>query len=231
MNKPAQKLEKPHYIGHRQRLRERFLAEPDALPDYELLELLLFASNPRGDTKPLAKTLLKQFGDLTGILSASEAELKKIDGIGDAAVVAIKTAHLCGIRMLQGHVMNKPVIASWKHLLDYCHARMAHQKTEEVRLLFLDAKNQMIADEKIQQGTVDQAAIYTREIVKRSLELHASAVIMVHNHPTGDPQPSKDDIAITKNVQKALAVVDIRLHDHLIIGKNGHQSLKSAGII
>ncbi len=222
---------KPHYTGHRQRLRERFLKNPDAVPDYELLEILLFASNPRGDTKPVAKQLIAKFESLAGVLNASAIELAQIPGIGESAITAIKTAQVCGIRMLQQQVTKKHVIASWKELLDYCYAKMAHRKTEEVRILFLDSKNQLITDEQSQEGTIDHAPVYAREIVKRALELHASAIIMVHNHPAGDPEPSKEDITVTKTVQKALATVDIQLHDHLIIGRDGHKSLKSSGII
>lgn len=231
MTAAPKKKELPHYTGHRQRLRDRFLKNPDSLPDYELLEMLLFASNPRGDTKPLAKQLIERFDNLAGVLNASVIELEKIKGLGDSAIGAIKTAQVCGIRMLQQQVLNKPVISSWKELLDYCYAKMAHRKTEEVRILFLDSKNQLIADEQSQEGTIDHAPVYAREIVKRALELHASAIIMVHNHPAGDPEPSREDVTITKTVQKALASVDIELHDHLIIGREGHKSLKSSGII
>lgn len=224
--------EKPHYVGHRKRLRERFLSsDPDAIADYELLELLLFGAIARADTKPVAKDLLKKFGGLAGVLNAEPLELSKVKGVGEAAVVAIKTAQVCGLRLLRQEIMQKPVLSSWKHLLDYCHASMAYQKVEQVRLLFLDAKNQLIADEVQQTGTIDHAPVYARELVKRALELHASAVILVHNHPSGDPKPSKEDITITKAVQKALAAVNITLHDHLIIGAEGHTSLKSSGLI
>lgn len=222
----------PHYLGHRKRLRERFLnSEPDTIPDYELLELLLFAAMPRSDTKPLAKELIKKFKGLGGVLSATPIELAKVKGVGEAVIVAIKAAQVCGVRLLRQEVLYKPVLSSWKNLLDYCHASMAYQRIEQVRLLFLNSKNQLIADEVQQTGTIDHAPIYAREVVKRALELHASAVIMVHNHPSGDPKPSKEDITMTKTVQKALSAVDIALHDHLIVGSEGHTSLKSAGII
>ena len=201
------------------------------MPDYELLEMLLFAAYPRGDTKPLAKELIKKFHSLADVLQANPQELQSIDGIGEAAVVAIKTAQLCAVRMLQTPLLDKPIIGSWKQLLDYAHARMAYRKTEEVRILFLDNRNQLVADEQMQQGTIDHAPVYAREIVKRALEHHASAVIMIHNHPNGDPNPSKDDIAITKTLQNALAAVHIDLLDHLIIGRQGHKSLKSSAVI
>ncbi len=222
---------KPHHLGHRQRLRERFLKHPDAIADYELLELLLFAAIPRGDTKPLAKDLIAKFNSLAEVLSASPAELQSVKGVGEAVVVAIKTAQNCGFRMLQNTVKNKTVIGNWKNLLDYCYAKMAWRKTEEVRILYLNASNELIADEQSREGTIDHAPVYAREIVKRALELHASSIIMVHNHPAGDPEPSREDIIITKAVQKALASVDISLHDHLIIGRDGHKSLKSSGVL
>jgi DNA repair protein RadC len=230
VGKPAS-IGKNHQLGRRQRLRERFLKNPDALPDYELLEMVLFAAYPRGDTKILAKELLHKFGSLSDVLHTAPHALLQIDGIGEAAVAALKAAQICGIRMLQGQIADKTIIGSWKQLLDYIYARMAYRKTEELRLLFLDNRNQLLADEQMQQGTIDHAPVYAREIVKRALEHHASAVIMIHNHPNGDPNPSKDDIAATKTVQNALAAVHIHLHDHLIIGRNGHKSLKSSGVI
>lgn len=222
---------KPHQLGHRQRLRERFLKNPDTLPDYELLEMLLFAAYPRGDSKPTAKELIKKFGSLADVLGATPQELTAIDGVGEAAIAAIKTAQQCGLRMLQTPLLEKTILGSWKQLLDYAHARMAYRKTEEVRILFLDNRNQLLADEQMQQGTIDHAPVYAREIVKRALEHHASAVIMIHNHPNGDPNPSKEDIQITKTLETALAAVHISLLDHLIIGRNGHKSLKSVGVI
>ncbi len=228
----AAKKEKPHYLGHRQRLREKFLGSgQDNFADYELLELLLYGAIPRGDTKPLAKDLLKRFDSLAGVLAATPRELATVKGIGESSVAAIKIAQACTQRILRQQVINRPILSSWQAVLDYCHAMMAFVKTEQVRLLFLDNKNHLIADELQSSGTVDQAPLYAREVVKRALELHASAVIMVHNHPTGDPSPSKEDISVTKAVQKALAAVQINLHDHLIIGSTGHKSLKALQII
>lgn len=223
---------KPHYHGHRQRLRARFLdGGADALPDYELLELLLFQSRPRGDVKPLAKALIRRFETFAGVLAAQPAELAMVDGIGEASIVALKTVQAAALRMSRQELIDRPVISSWKKLLEYCHAAMAHEKIEQFRLLFLDGKNALIADEVQQRGTVNHTPVYTREVVKRALELGASAIVMVHNHPSGDPTPSKDDIAMTKEVAAAAEKLGIALHDHLIIGRKGHSSLKSMGLI
>ncbi len=224
--------EKPHYLGHRQRLRARFLeGGADALPDYELLELLLFQARPRGDVKPLAKALIARFKSFAGVMAASPAELAGVDGVGDAAIVTIKTVQAAALRMARQEVIDRPVINSWKKLVDYCHAAMAYEKIEQFRLLFLDGKNALIADEVQQRGTVNHTPVYVREVVKRALELGASAIVMVHNHPSGDPTPSKDDVAMTKEVAAAADKLGIALHDHLIIGRKGHSSLKSMGLI
>lgn len=223
---------KPHYLGHRQRLRERFLAGgADALPDYELLELLLFQARPRGDVKPLAKALIARFRSFAGVMAASPGELATVDGVGDAAIVTLKTVQAAALRMSRQELIDRPVINSWKKLLDYCHAAMAYEKVEQFRLLFLDGKNALIADEVQQKGTVNHTPVYVREVVKRALELGASAIVMCHNHPSGDPSPSKDDIAMTKEVAAAADKLGIALHDHLIIGRKGHASLKSMGLI
>lgn len=223
---------KPHYFGHRQRLRERFMTGgPEALADYELLELLLFQSRPRGDVKPLAKALIQRFETFAGVLAAQPAELATVDGIGEASIVALKTVQAAALRMSRQELIDRPVISSWKKLLEYCHAAMAYEKVEQFRLLFLDGKNALIADEVQQRGTVNHTPVYTREVVKRALELGASAIVMVHNHPSGDPTPSKDDIAMTKEVAAAAEKLGIALHDHLIIGRKGHSSLKSMGLI
>lgn len=223
---------RPHYLGHRQRLRERFMTGgPEALADYELLELLLFQSRPRGDVKPLAKALIRRFETFAGVLAAQPAELAMVDGIGEASIVALKTVQAAALRMSRQELIDRPVISSWKKLLEYCHAAMAHEKIEQFRLLFLDGKNALIADEVQQRGTVNHTPVYTREVVKRALELGASAIVMVHNHPSGDPTPSKDDIAMTKEVAAAAEKLGIALHDHLIIGRKGHSSLKSMGLI
>lgn len=224
--------EKPHYLGHRQRLRERFLAAgPESLADYELLELLLFLAKPRGDVKPLAKALIARFGSFAAVLAASPRDLREVEGVGEASIVALKTVQAAALRMARQELIDRPIINSWKKLLEYCHAAMAHEKIEQFRLLFLDGKNALIADEVQQKGTVNHTPVYTREVVKRALELGASAIVMVHNHPSGDPTPSRDDVAMTKEVATAAEKLGIALHDHLIIGRKGHVSLKSMGLI
>jgi DNA repair protein RadC len=224
--------DKPDYLGHRQRLRERFLSGGDgALADYELLELLLCQAQPRLDVKPVAKALLKRFGSFAGVMAATPAELQEIDGIGPAAAVIIKVVQTCALRMAQQDIIQRDVIGSWKKLLDYCRMRMAEEKTEQFRLLFLDNKNALIADEQQQRGTVNHTPVYPREVVKRALELGASAIILVHNHPSGDPTPSEDDIAMTKEVAAAAEKLGIAVHDHIVIGRKGHASLRSMGYL
>ncbi len=221
-----------HRHGHRARLRQRFLkGGADALQDYELLEMALFAASPRGDTKPLAKTLLKQFKSLNGVLTADPEELRTIDGMGEAAVASLKLVEAAAIRLAQGTVLKRDVISSWNALIDYCRASMAYGKTEQFRILFLDRKNRLIGDEVQQRGTVDHTPVYPREVVKRALELHASAIIMVHNHPSGDPTPSQADVTMTNQVQEAARAVGIVLHDHVVIGHTGHASFKSLGLL
>jgi DNA repair protein RadC len=215
---------KAHYSGHRTRLRERFLANPDTLPDYELLELLLFQAHPRGDVKPLAKALLAEFKTFAGVITAAPEALVRVDG------AALKTAEASALRLLKGQVMNQPVLGSWDRILDYCHAAMDHRATEQFRILFLDNRNRLIADEVQQKGTVNHAPVYPREVARRALELHASAVIMVHNHPSGDPTPSAGDQDMTLAVRDALRAVGIGLHDHLVISKGGHISFRSQGL-
>jgi DNA repair protein RadC len=224
--------EKPHYLGHRQRLRERFLtAGAAALADYELLELLLFPAKPRGDVKPLAKLLLQHFKSFAGVINAEIADLLAVPGLGEASAVALKAVQAGVERSLRDEVLERPVLTSWQKLIDYCSASMSRAKVEEFRLLFLDRKNVLIADEVQNTGTVDHAPVYPREVVKRALELGASAIIMVHNHPSGDPTPSKGDIQMTKEVARAAEVLGLQLHDHLIIGRgNRHSSLKSMGL-
>ncbi len=222
----------PHYLGHRERLRERLLeGGTAALPDYELLEFLLYAARPRGDTKPLAKALIARFGSLAGVLGAERDALLGVDGMGEATAAALLAVREAGVRLLRAEVRNRHVIASWQHLLDYLTATAGYAETEEFHLLFLDRKNALIADERQQRGTVDHVPVYPREVVKRALELGASAVIMVHNHPSGDTTPSKGDIDMTKAVAKALAAVDVTVHDHVIIGRGRHASFKSLGLI
>lgn len=224
--------EKPHYLGHRQRLRERFLnGGAAALADYELLELLLCQALPRADVKPLAKNLLHRFGSFAAVMAAEPAQLMEIDGVKEAATVAIKTVQAAALLMQRQQVLDKPVLGSWKSVLDYCHSVMAHDQNEQFRLLFLDGKNALIADEVQSRGTVNHAPVYIREVVKRTLTLGASSIIMAHNHPTGDPTPSRDDIEMTRAVKLALEQVGVAVHDHIIIGRKGHASLRSMGYL
>ena len=228
----SEAAEKPHYLGHRQRLRQRFLeGGPTALADYELLELLLCQAQPRGDMKPLAKDLIKRFGSFAGVMAASPDALGELDGMGEASIVALKTVQAASLLMQKQDLHQKPLLSSWKSVLDYCHSVMAHEAIEQFRLLFLDGKNAVIADEKQSQGTVNHTPVYVREVAKRALTLDASAVIMAHNHPTGDPTPSRDDIEMTKAVKSALEKIGIQLHDHIIIGRRGHASLRSLGYL
>jgi DNA repair protein RadC len=224
--------DKPDYLGHRARLRERFLkGGADALPDYELLELLLMQAQPRRDMKPLAKDLLRRFGSFQRVISADPQELLEVSGVGEAALVALKSVQAAALRLARAEAMDRPVMSSWQKVLDYCRASMAYGKTEQFRLLFLDRKNVLIADEVQQRGTVDHTPLYPREVVKRALELGASAIILVHNHPSGDPTPSKADIAMTREVIEAALKLGISVHDHIVIGASGHASLKSLGLI
>ena len=223
---------KPHYLGHRQRLKDRFMRDAGAsLPDYEMLELVLFLAKPRAEVKPLAKALITRFGSFADVISADAKELVAVKGVGENTAVALKTIRAAAIRLAREQVMNQPVISSWQKLLDYCRASLAFAKTEEFRVLFLDRKNVLIADEMQQTGTVDHTPVYPREVVKRALDLGASAIIMVHNHPSGDPTPSKGDIEMTTEVREACEKLGISLHDHLIIGKSGHASFKSLGLL
>lgn len=220
------------HVGHRKRLRDRFLkGDEKGMPDYELLELILFGVIPRGDTKPLAKKLLKACGGFSGLLQADEEKLKAIPGVGEATIVALKAVHEAACRLLREETNTQPVLNSWKSIINYCHARMSHLSIEQFRLLFLDQKNKIIADEVQQQGTINRTPVFPREIVKRTLELGATSVIMVHNHPSGDPTPSQADIDITRQVIKAAQELEIHVLDHLIIGRFGHTSLREKRLI
>jgi len=223
----------PSYIAdHRKRLRARFTAGgAAAMPDYELLELVLFRAIPRQDVKPLARLLLDTFGDFNRVVTAPPARLMAVKGVGEAVVLELKIVEAAAQRMMRARVMNRPVLSSWNALLDYCHTAMAHRETEQFRILFLDRKNVLIADEEQARGTVDHVPVYPREVVKRALELNASALILVHNHPSGDPTPSEADISMTMQVQEAAQVLGITLHDHLIIGKSRELSFRSAGYL
>lgn len=224
--------EKPHYAGHRGRLRERFLiGGADALQDYELLELLLFMAIPRRDVKPLAKTLLQKFGSLPELMSAPHNALSRIDGISDNTATAIKAVTAIAHRMMKQDLMQKPILNNWTRLMDYCHMTMAHETKEHFRILFLNKKNMLIADEIQGSGTVDHTPAYPREIMKRSLELGATALILLHNHPSGDPKPSKADIEMTNMIIEAAKPFDITIHDHVIIARNGQTSFRNEGLI
>ena len=223
----------PSYIqDHRKRLRTRFMeGGAAAMPDYELLELVLFRAIPRQDVKPLASRLLATFGDFNHVLSAPVERLKRLPGVGDAVVQELKIVEAAAHRLARARIMQRPVIASWDAVLDYCRTTMAHRETEQFRVLFLDRKNVLIADEEQARGTVDHVPVYPREVVKRALELNASALILVHNHPSGDPTPSEADIAMTRRIRDAAEALGLLLHDHLIVGKAAELSFRAAGLL
>ncbi len=226
------KADKPHYAGHRERLRERFRKSgADALADYELLELVLFRALPRRDVKALAKTLLKTFGSFSEVLSAPEQRLLEFDGMGGSVVTEFKIMRAAALRFSKDQVTERMVLGSWSALIDYCRAAMAYDDIERFRLLFLDKRNGLIADEVQNSGTIDHTPVYPREIIKRALELSASALILVHNHPSGDPTPSQADIRMTKQIIDIARPLGIEVHDHLIVGKAGHASFKALRLI
>ncbi len=223
---------KVHYKGHRDRVRRRLLtAGPEAFADYELLELLLFYSIERVDVKPLAKALLQEFGGLGGILAASREQLEKHDKLGERTAVHFKAIREAARRLLKETVADRPVVSSWSQLLDYCRVAMADEQTERFRILFLDRKNKIIRDEIQQTGTVDHTPVYPREVIKRALELGASCLILVHNHPSGDPTPSEADIAMTRELSEVGAKLGITLHDHVVVAKGGCRSFKAMGLL
>lgn len=201
------------------------------MPDYELLELALFAAVPRRDTKPLAKTLLARFGSFAEVLAAPRARLQEVPGVGAAVAGHLKIIEAAAHRMAQTRVIRRPALSSWNALLDYCTAAMAREPVEQFRVLFLDRKNILIADEVLSRGTIDHTPVYPREIVRRALELAASAIILVHNHPSGDPTPSRADIEMTRDIDKAARALHIAVHDHLVIGRAGQVSFKSLGLL
>ena len=231
--RPALPSKQPSYIaGHRKRLRERFAnGGADAMPDYELLELVLFRAMKRGDVKPLARALLDKFGDFNRVLTAPEPRLKEVSGVGEALITELKVVEAAAQRMMRARVLKRHVLTGWDALLDYCHTTMAHRETEQFRILFLDNKNIMIADEEQARGTVNHVPVYPREVAKRALELNACALILVHNHPSGDPTPSQADIDMTQQVFAALNAIGVVLHDHLIIGKSRELSFRSEGYL
>jgi DNA repair protein RadC len=234
----------PHHLGHRARLRSRLLeAGTDALHDYELLELMLTPADPRGDLKPLAKALLERFGDIPGLIAASAAELRAVEvavetprgkvrkRLNDTAIAVLHAQRAIVLRLLGAELRKREILSSWKQVLAYLKAAMAHERREQFRILFLDRKNQLLRDEVQQRGTVDHAPVYPREVMKRALELGATAIILVHNHPSGDTTPSRADIDMTREIQKAGAALGVTVHDHVIIGAGGHASLRSLGLM
>ncbi len=222
----------PHYHGHRERLRARFReVGADAVADYELLELVLFRAIPQRDVKPLAKQLIEKFGSFAETIAAPATRLKEIKGLGEAAITEIKIVQAAAGRMAKGQVKGRTVLSSWSAVLDYCRTVMAFAEKEQFRILFLDKRNQLIADELQQTGTVDHTPVYPREVVKRALELSATAIILVHNHPSGDPTPSRADIQMTQSIIDIAKPLGVSVHDHIIVGKEGHASFKGLRLI
>ena len=222
----------PHYHGHRERLRERFReAGSAAVTDYELLELVLFRALPRRDVKPLAKSLIARFGSFGEVIAAPWPRLAEVDGLGDAAITELKVVEAAALRLARGEVKRRHVLSSWTAVLDYCRTAMAFAEREQFRILFLDKRNQLIVDEVQQVGTVDHTPVYPREVVKRALELSATAVILVHNHPSGDPTPSRADIEMTRQIIEVAKPLGVAVHDHVIVGRDGHASLKGLKLI
>jgi DNA repair protein RadC len=222
----------PHFHGHRERLRERFReVGADALSDYELLEAVLFRALPRRDVKPLAKTLIATFGSFAEVIAAPATRLAEVKGMGQASITELKIVQAAASRLLRGEVKKRPVLSSWSAVLDYCRTAQAFAEKEQFRVLFLDKRNQLIADEIQQTGTVDHTPVYPREVVKRALELSATAIVLVHNHPSGDPTPSRADIEMTQQIITVARPLGIAVHDHIIVGKDGHVSLKGLKLI
>ncbi|MFA9442252.1 MAG: DNA repair protein RadC [Hyphomicrobium sp.] len=222
----------PLHAGHRQRLRDRFRkGGADALPDYELLELILFRALPRRDTKTLAKTLIARFGSFAEVVTAPEPRLKEIEGAGDAVVTELKLVRAAALRLTRSEIMQRPALSSWAQVLDYLRAAQGFEHREQFRILFLDKKNHLIPDEVQQQGTIDHTPVYVREVVKRALELSATAIVLVHNHPSGDPTPSRADINMTKQIVAAAKPLGVAVHDHIIVGRDGHASFRALKLI
>ncbi len=228
---PQKGRTEPGHLDHRRRMRERlFTAGPDALADYELLEMVLYAV-PRVDTKPLAKTLIARFGSFAAAIAAPRSELLAVDGMGDAAVAALKVVQAASLRLLKAELTERPVLSSWDRLLDYLHASLAREPVEQVRALFLDSRNRLIADEQQGRGTVNHTPLYPREVLKRALELKAAALILVHNHPSGDPTPSRADIELTRELASAAKALGLALHDHVIVGMGRWMSFRREGLL
>ena len=231
-DKPDKRPTKHAGSGHRARLRDRLLnGGAEALADYEVLENLLFAAMRQGDTKPVAKALLKRFGSLSAVLNASPAALTQVDGVGETSAAALKSVAIAARRMARSEVKDRPVLGSWQSLLDYLAIDMAHLNVERVRVLFLDSRNRLIDDHHVGDGSIDEAAVHPREVIRRAMDLGASALILVHNHPSGSPEPSRADIQITKKIAEAGRLLGVIVHDHIIIGHEGHVSLRAKGLI
>jgi DNA repair protein RadC len=229
---PSGPAEAPHYHGHRTRLRQRFLgAGADALSDYELMEMVLFRALPRRDVKPLAKSLIAKFGSFAEAVHAPAGRLREVDGLGEATITELKLIAAAASRIAKGSLKQRTMLSSWQAVIDYCRTSMAFADKEQFRVLFLDKRNALIADEVQQTGTVDHTPVYPREVIKRALELSATAVLLVHNHPSGDPSPSQADIQMTRAIVDIAAPLGIAVHDHIIVGKNGHASLKGLKLI
>lgn len=221
----------PHYHGHRERLKQRFREAPSSLRDYELLELVLFQAVPRRDTKPIAKALLDRFGTLSEVFGAAEHLLTEVDGVGESVVLHLKVYQEAARRFAKDDIRERPLLGSWSAVVTYCRAAMAHEPIEQFRVLFLDKRNFLIADEVQQSGTVDHTPVYPREVVKRALELSATAVVLVHNHPSGDPTPSRADIQMTQQIVDTAKPLGIAVHDHIIVGRTGHASFRGLKLI
>ena len=222
---------RPDHSGHRARLRTRLLNDPDSMADYELVEYLLALAIPRRDTKPLAKALLREFGSLAQLIAADPESLRRVDGMGDGTVAALKIVQAAGLHMLKGAFREKPLLSSWDALLDWLRADMGPIDIERVRVLYLNSRNMLIRDEVASEGSIDQSAIYVREVVKRALELGAAAIILVHNHPSGNPEPSRQDIAITRDIAEAAGKLGIVVHDHIIVAGSDYRSLRAMGLL
>lgn len=218
--------------GHRARMRQRLLkAGPEALADHEMLEMILFIALPRRDTKPIARQLLSRFRTFGGVVGAPETELRAVEGVGEAGAAALKLVQAAALRMLRNEVLNQPVLASWDSLMGYLRAAMENERTEQFRILFLDQRNRLIADEAQTKGTINHAPAYPREVVRRCLELHASAMVLAHNHPSGDPTPSREDIALTNDISRAAATMGISVHDHVVVGKGKVLSFRAERLL
>jgi DNA repair protein RadC len=229
---PTEASAKPHYLEHRKRLRERFRSGgAEALAEYELLELVLFGALPRGDVKPLAKQLIATFGSFAEAIHASPTRLAEIKGVGDGVITQFKLIAASASRIARGELRQRPLLSSWSAVIDYCRQAMAFAEKEHFRVLFLDKRNQLIADEVQQSGTVDHTPVYPREVIQRALELSATAVVLVHNHPSGDPSPSSADIEMTRQIIDIAKPLGIAVHDHIIVGKSGHATLKGLKLI